>query len=358
MLKLSIIVPIYNVENYVRQCINSILNQTYTNFELILVDDGSTDKSGKICDEYSIKDTRIKVIHKENGGLSSARNSGLDIATGDLIGFIDGDDFIEDDMYEVMYQLLVEFNADIVECNFKKVMEKSLNPLENDEIYDGKIEIGDNWFALKKLLEQPIRNVAWNKLYKRELFVNLRYPNKLYEDGFLTYKLFYKQKKYVFVNLDKYNYVQREDSIMGKQRTYTLKNLDGLEVQEERYHFLKSKTNDDYILKLAEYNLFRQIKYHYNMMQDLKDQIDQENKYREMLKSKIAENYTAFFTNDRLTKYKKLISFSKSNFLIFDFIFSNYKYYIIYMEIIGIIKYQFKKISKIRKFNFKTFKGR
>ncbi|MEH7076807.1 glycosyltransferase family 2 protein [Neobacillus drentensis] len=347
--KISIIVPIYNVEPYLRKCVESILSQSYTNIELILVNDGSPDKCGGICDEYAKKDNRIKVIHKENGGLSSARNAGLEIATGDFIGFIDGDDFVDTDMYEILYNLLVEYSADVVECSFKIVKDSNFQPIENDKIFDGRIESGDNLFALKRLLEYPIRNVAWNKLYKKELFTGLRYPDKLYEDGFLAYKIFYKLKKYVFVALDKYNYIQREDSIMGKQKKYTIKNLDGLEVQEERYQFLKERTNNLSILILAEFNLFNQIMFHYKMIKKYKEEIDPNNKYRKMLKNKIIQYYTSFLSNDRLSKYKNLIRCSKLNFTLFDYFFSNYKIYLYYLELIGIIKYQISKISKIKK---------
>jgi glycosyltransferase involved in cell wall biosynthesis len=347
--KISIIVPIYKVEPYVRNCVESILSQSYTNIELILVDDGSPDKSGSICDEYAKKDNRIKVIHKENGGLSSARNAGLDVATGDLIGFVDGDDFIDKDMYETLYKFLIENNADVVECSFKIVKGSNSQTLETDKINDGRIESGDNIFALKKLLEHPIRNVAWNKLYKKEIFDDLRYPYKLYEDGFLAYKIFYQLKKYVYVALDKYNYVQREDSIMGKQKIYTLRNLDGLEVQEERYRFLKSNIKDQTILSLAEFNLFHQIMFHYKMIQQFRVQIDPEKKYSKMIKNKISQNYTCFLSNNRLSKYRNLIKFSKLNLTLFDYLFSHYKIYLDYLEIIGILKYQIKKIMKIKK---------
>ena len=113
---ISIIVPIYNVEDYLKRCIDSILGQTYKNLEVILVDDGSPDKCGKICEEYKLIDSRIKVIHKKNGGLSSARNNGLDIATGDFIGFVDSDDYIERNMYESLIEALNNNNADIATC--------------------------------------------------------------------------------------------------------------------------------------------------------------------------------------------------------------------------------------------------
>ena len=121
MPKISVIVPVYNVEKYLRKCIESILNQTFREFELILVDDGSTDSSGKICDEYALKDSRIKVIHKENGGASSARNAGLDVAKGEYIGFVDSDDWIEMDMYGELYRLIKENNTDISVCGINNI---------------------------------------------------------------------------------------------------------------------------------------------------------------------------------------------------------------------------------------------
>ena len=123
MSEISIIVPVYNVDQYLENCIESILNQTFKDYELILIDDGSTDKSGEICDKYEKKDNRIKVIHKYNGGLSSARNAGLDLACGKYIGFVDSDDSIHPEMYEILYDLQQIYNADISVCSFKKVYE-------------------------------------------------------------------------------------------------------------------------------------------------------------------------------------------------------------------------------------------
>ena len=137
MPKISVIVPVYNVEKYLRKCIESILNQTFREFELILVDDGSTDSSGKICDEYALKDSRIKVIHKENGGASSARNAGLDVAKGEYIGFVDSDDWIEMDMYGELYRLIKENNTDISVCginNIKDIKYKNENLKEKIQI--------------------------------------------------------------------------------------------------------------------------------------------------------------------------------------------------------------------------------
>ncbi len=128
---ISIIIPVYNVERYLRECIDSIIAQTYKNLEIILVDDGSSDKSGEICDEYSKKDSRIKVIHKKNGGLSDARNVALDIAKGDYIGFIDSDDYIEKDMFQILYNLAEEYNAEISSISFYKMLENKVISVRN-----------------------------------------------------------------------------------------------------------------------------------------------------------------------------------------------------------------------------------
>lgn len=128
---ISIIIPVYNVERYLRECIDSIIAQTYKNLEIILVDDGSSDKSGEICDEYSKKDSRIKVIYKKNGGLSDARNVALDIAKGDYIGFIDSDDYIEKDMFQILYNLAEEYNAEISSISFYKMLENKVISVRN-----------------------------------------------------------------------------------------------------------------------------------------------------------------------------------------------------------------------------------
>ena len=173
--EISIIVPVYNVEKYLKRCIDSILNQSFTNFELILVDDGSTDNSGKIIDEYAIKDERIKVIHKENGGQGSARNRGLDIAKGNYIGFVDSDDWIHKDMYKCMYKIINEDNTDIVQVGHNMVEEytkdkrcniNNLNIICIDNIIEKFADC--NSFEVLPLIF-PV-----NKLYRRELWKNLQ----------------------------------------------------------------------------------------------------------------------------------------------------------------------------------------
>ena len=200
-MELSIIVPVYKVEKQLEQCIRSILNQSFTNFELILVDDGSPDKCGEICDEYEKKDKRIKVIHKKNGGLSDARNAGLDIAKGKYIGFVDSDDIIHPEMYERMYNFINKYNVDIVQCKFKKFKSiEDINKLSN--INNTNIEYYTSKEAIMDMIDNNKINVnTWNKLYKRELFENERFPKgKIHEDEFLTYKLIYKSNKVAYIN--------------------------------------------------------------------------------------------------------------------------------------------------------------
>ena len=200
MPKISIIVPVYNVEKYLEKCIDSILNQSFRDFELILVDDGSTDNSGYVCDRYKDQDNRIIVIHKENGGVSSARNRGLDIARGDFIGFMDSDDFIHKDMYKILYDNLIKNEADLAICKAQNVYQDETIKL-NNIVEDFPVKVLTSKDALKKLYNIRTTFVyAWNKLYKRELFEELRYPeNKIYEDEWLSPKLLYKSSKIVYI---------------------------------------------------------------------------------------------------------------------------------------------------------------
>lgn len=212
---ISVIVPVYNIEKCVGKCIESILDQTYQDLEIILVDDGSTDKSGQICDEYAGKDDRISVIHKQNEGLSDARNSGLEICKGKYIGFVDGDDWLKADMYEFLHQTLVSHNADVAVCG---------HFLEDDggvyasECADGGLKIYNCCEAVCAVVkDEEIHSFAWDKLYRKELFDGIKYPSGRYvQDIFTTYRVFMKANKVVCNNQPKYYYYQRKDSI---QRT-------------------------------------------------------------------------------------------------------------------------------------------
>lgn len=237
---ISIIVPIYKVEKYVTKCIETIMNQTYKNIEIILVDDGSPDNSAQICDEYAKKDNRIVVIHQKNGGLSNARNSGLNIAKGEYIGFVDGDDYISNDMYETLYNAIKENNAQMSICDFYIVNEKEeeLPNKVKTEIKED-IKIFNRQEAMREMLiDKNIRGYVWTKLFKKECFENLRFPEgRNYEDIAISIKCFEKTDKIVYINKQKYYYLQRENSI---DHIKSEKNLcDALDVSYERYKNVK-----------------------------------------------------------------------------------------------------------------------
>lgn len=254
---ISVIIPVYKVEKYVEKCIQSVINQTYENLQIILVDDGSPDNCGKICDEYAKKDHRIEVIHKSNGGLSDARNKGLEIAKGEYIGFVDSDDYIEADMYEVLYNLLKQYNADVSICNFYTVSQGkiSIKNADNGINEYNRIEI------LKEiLLDKNIQSYAWNKLYKKELFDEIKYPiGKKYEDIGTTFFLLEKCNKVVVTGKSEYYYINRQDSIVNNVTETTI--TDYIELIMQRYDYIEenikelSSYNKDYlkrILKTAE----------------------------------------------------------------------------------------------------------
>jgi len=235
--KITVIVPVYKVESYLHKCVDSIINQTYTNLEIILVDDGSPDNCGAICDEYAKKDIRIVVIHKENGGLSSARNAGLNIAAGDYIAFIDSDDTIELEMFEQMFTVIQSENADMVICGVKCVDENGLEvdfrsaPIVNS--------IMDKKQAFQSISQSVWHVTVWNKLYKADLFKDIRFPEgKVHEDEFTVHHIFNKCEKIVTTDEKLYIYLQRSGSITSD---YSIKRLDAWYAFYDRYKFFESK---------------------------------------------------------------------------------------------------------------------
>lgn len=211
---ISIIVPIYNVEDYLSRCIDSIINQTYKNLEIILVDDGSRDKSGNICDEYLTKDSRIAVYHKTNGGLSDARNFGIEKSTGEYIGFIDGDDYVHPQMYEILYYEIIKTKCDVSACKWKLV-KKNKHP-KNIKTFN-KV----HFKKLKKNKAISYPEIAFssscNKLYKKDIFKSLRYPiGKLHEDECVFHRIIWQCDNGIAITTKKlYFYTQRSSSIMG-----------------------------------------------------------------------------------------------------------------------------------------------
>ena len=212
---ISVIVPIYKVEKYLKKCVESILEQTYSNLDIILVDDGSPDNCGDIIEEFRKKNERIRTIHQKNGGLSDARNSGIKIAKGKYIVCIDSDDWIEKNMIEVLYKDIINTNSDISVCEF--VEEDDLQNILSTKKYNNEIIEFSSKEALKSLIKKDIlTNHAWNKLYKASLFEGIEYPKgQLMEDVSTTYKLFEKANKIVYQNTSLYHYIQRGTSILG-----------------------------------------------------------------------------------------------------------------------------------------------
>lgn len=203
--KISIIIPVYNKENLISRCVDSVINQTYKELEIIIVDDGSTDRSGIICEEYSKKDNRIRVIHKKNGGLSSARNAGLKIATGDYIGFVDSDDWISVDFFEYLLNLLVRYNADISICDY--CLTNGLISTENVDESITSLQRDDLLRTFFRVNGERSNSSVCNRLYRRELLYDVEFPDGyVNEDVFFSYFVFIKTKNAVMSNLKKYYY--------------------------------------------------------------------------------------------------------------------------------------------------------
>lgn len=209
---ISVIVPIYNVEKYLIKCVNSILSQSYSELEIILVDDGSPDNCGKICDELAKKDSRIRVIHQKNSGLAAARNAGLAVARGEYVAFVDSDDTIENDMYLLLYDMMKIDDADISICESRKITEKdSLERIEYSRYRRVLLDNDELW----ELVFGKLNNASWNKLYKRKLIGDLRFPEKVVHGEDLLFNIEYLTKCNVgaYSEAPMYNYLSRNDSI-------------------------------------------------------------------------------------------------------------------------------------------------
>lgn len=320
---ISIIVPIYKVEKYLDRCINSILNQTFKDFELILVDDGSPDRCGDICEKYAKKDKRIKVIHKENGGLSDARNVGLDIATGKFIGFIDSDDFIHKDMYMVLYDAIIKSKSDISQCKFKYFSKE--DELNKNIINDGKYEIYNNINAIEEIIDNKNLNTnVWNKLYKRELFNDIRFPKgKIHEDEFVTYKVFYRAKTVSYVNKELYYYFSNDTGIMKNLNINS--KFDWIEAIEERNEFLLSIKEKSLFNKSNSYLFFNLIKIRYNIKKS--EELKNKSQMYNLVNEKIKYSLNEISDKSSYSKLNKIvISLMKLNFnFVVFYDFYNYK---------------------------------
>lgn len=227
---ISIVVPVYNVEKYLKKCVDSICCQTYRNLEIILVDDGSPDHCGEMCDEWTKLDDRIVVVHKPNGGLSDARNAGIDIAKGKYISFIDSDDWIRNDYIENLYKVLTLYDTEYSECSFQYVMENGelINSLKDSK----STTLFENKEALCELMRSEVLHTsAWGKLYKKELFDSNRYPKgKLFEDIPVTYDIILSGAKVAYIESASYFYLFRETAI--SKMCFSPKRMDAAEFME------------------------------------------------------------------------------------------------------------------------------
>ena len=233
---ISIVVPVYKVEPYLEKCVNSILAQTYTNLEIILVDDGSPDRCGEICDQLQQKDPRVVVIHKSNGGLSSARNAGIEIARGEYIGFVDSDDSIEPDMYEKLYQA--------IQCDDTKLAVCAVNYVYEDGKILNKPGLGRNAIfnfpeaMIEMNLHRLFDMATWSKLYHRDLFDGLRFPiGKLSEDYYVMFRILDRAQKISYVDATCYNYLQRKNSVTRSSKI----NHDHEYAAREQMEYLEEK---------------------------------------------------------------------------------------------------------------------
>lgn len=288
---ISVVVPIYNVEKFLPTCIESVVRQSYRNLELILVDDGSPDSCPSICEKYKQMDSRIKVIHKKNGGLSDARNEGLKIAKGKWVTFIDSDDYVGTDFLKELYKAAVLNKADISICDYSTVVDN--NGLEKRS--SSVLELS-NIECLESIYHPKIHGmefVAWGKLYSARLFKknNIEYPvGKIHEDIFTTYKLIYAASKIAFSNYIGYFYRIRKDSIMTSR--FNLKRLAILDAREEACDFFLKK-GEWKVFQLAVNAYFREFIVLYSELSKCKSDFDLNKE-----KNRIIQRY-----NDAIKKY-------------------------------------------------------
>lgn len=281
---ISVIIPIYNTEKYLKECIKSVVNQSYDNLEIILINDGSTDKSKEICETWKEKDFRIRLINQINMGAAMAKNTGLDAIKGDLFLILDSDDLLHQNNIEILYNCMQKENSDIIEACHTTIFEKfkKVNIDQNKKIQSFNTEN-----ALKELIiSRKFHQTPWNKLYKTSLLKDIRFPKGRYiDDEYWTYKLFANAKKITWVDHEIYYYRQHEQSTMGRQ--YSIKRLDGIDALYERYNFMKDKFPN---LNKLSYKAFL-INSMYNFQKlCMFSELDKDKKYRNDLWNKVKQS--------------------------------------------------------------------
>ena len=267
---ISVIIPAYNIEAYVQKCLRSVLGQSYRNLEIIVVDDGSTDATGQICDRIALEDARVRVIHKENGGLSDARNAGMACATGSCIAFVDGDDWIDEDMYAAMYAALREQEADAAVCRYRQVYRTHTEDNSTDRavLFEGQEALEQ---YVRETEEYAIQNAAWNKLYRREILDSLMFPvGKGYEDILFTTVALSRVKRCIYLDTAYYNYIiDREGSIMNMRinsHTFT----DQIPAYYEKTAFLEKLGRQD-LADIHDYFFYKRLLLFYDAAEQSQD---------------------------------------------------------------------------------------
>lgn len=269
--KISVIIPVYNVEKYIDKCVKSVLNQSYKEIEIVLVNDGSTDSCLDLCEQYSKKDSRIIVVNKANGGLSSARNAGIDVATGEYIVFIDADDFVCSDYIEKLYNAIKLTKSDMAVCGIEIVDEQGnkTNRLSTGNIYNESIPFTNECMTPYEMEKRYYTDkngfmyvVAWNKIYSKYIFKKLRYDvGKIFEDEYIFPQLIRKCKKIVFIPDKLYFYVQRNSGITSRS-----KQNDKLqyitEIYERRENIYREEANRELLSMVCEKFLRQSISYY------------------------------------------------------------------------------------------------
>ena len=315
--KISIIVPIYNTESFLDKCIKSLITQSYNNLEILLINDGSTDGSLSICKKYANQDSRITLINKKNGGVSSARNKGLKIATGDYIGFVDSDDYISSDMYEKLLLAIKENDADIAECGYItttpncEIMSK--HPLEN------KVILGSYECSYNYLNKSNTTNFNWNKLYKKFIFEDIRYSNYKYsEDYIVNAKAFYKCNKKVTIDDCCYYYVRNQSSVSHQE--FNEAKLDIIKAGKEVLKFYESRYPQ--LCKFVIIYILNNIRKLYEDL--IESNVSNKIKFKEILISE----YRAFYPLIKKDLYK-IVKFKKTYIALWIFNKSPQLYYLI-----------------------------
>ena len=305
---ISVIIPVYNSEKYLSRCLDSVINNTYKNLEIIVVDDGSKDKSGEICDAYAQKDNRITVIHKQNGGTAEARNTALKTASGKYIAFADNDDFIHPNFYEYMLAAIKQTDADVVVCE----LTRNMPVVEFNRPCDNKaVLVNKHSFILGTYTGDWTRNTApWNKLYKKELFSDIRFPSgKGYEDAYTTYRLLYKANTIAYLNSTLYYWYENKNSYSAKKDNANKLRFreEAIRLQSEYYH------KDDY----SDVNNAAKV-FYLNQMHLMLWQLE-----RDYVQNETTKKVRRFFdkqAKEYLRKYKNLCSIEEQK-KIYDYLF-------------------------------------